>query len=212
MRFQIPISTLFTQVFGIAAPSVRKYAITEDTSKPVDNRYSIHVENEEEESQSAWTSLGTPVQFPMGIVAGTYNRMNKGVIEKVGLPGCWFPFTSVATISRSKRITETYMGGHQGSVIEQYGFESWNIRIQGFIIKNEVSGNVISVEDKVKELHEYESLSDAVELKGKLFEWLKIYRAAIVSINFPEARNLNMAVIKPYEITLKSVEPIELVI
>jgi len=210
MQFQIPISTLFTQVFGIAPGLTRKYTVSEDKSESSDKKYKIYFEKESEDSEGIKTQLGTPVQFPMGIDGGTYNKRNKGVIEKTSLPGMWLPFTSVASFTRSKRITETFMGGHQGSVIEEYGFEAWDIRIQGFILKNEY--NVFSVEDKVKEMQQYEDLSDAVELKGKVFEWLKIYRAAILNITYPSARDLDLNHIRPYEMTLRSVQPIELII
>jgi hypothetical protein len=211
MRFQIPISTLFTQVFGIAAPLIRKYKVTQDESNSALAKYNVHFEPAERDHDSVDTILGTIHQFPMEFVAGNYNVMNNGIIENISVDGMRLPYTSVASFSRAKRFTETYMSGYKGSVIEQYGWEPWHIRIQGFIIK-ENDYKLQSIADQVKEMQKYEELCDAIKVKGKVFEWLKIHQVAIVSINYPDARDLDMSVVKPYEMILKSVEPIELIL
>lgn len=212
MEFQIPLNTLFTQVFSIAA--IRRFEIPPEEKKKAD---SIYFEVGEIDTalteDNIYSSLNTPVNFWMAIEGGDYLKRENGVLKKVSRKGMYLPFTSVATIGRAKRFKETLMSGQEGSVIEEYGFEPWDIRIQGFILKNDkerVTGKS-SVEDQVKELQSYECLSDAVKLKGRIFEWLNIHKAAIIRINYPEARNLDMEVVKPYEIIMRSVKPIELI-
>lgn len=211
-QYTIPISTLFTQVFGITGSMIRRYAVTsKDTTDNSKNIYNVFLEDETEEEENLTNMLGLPVQFPMGLVAGKYNYIKNGVVDNKQYGGMMLPYTSVASFSRSKRLTETYMSGYKGSVIEQYGFEPWNIRIQGFMIAGQ-DQKITSVADQVKDLQQYEEVCDAIEVKGKVFEWLKINRVAIMSINYPEARDLDMTIIKPYEMQLKSVEPIELIL
>lgn len=213
MEFQIPINSLFTQVFGIAAPLIRRFDVSTEEKKPDTFYYQVGEISTPVDEETIFSSLGTPVNFWMAFDGGIYNKRVNGIIQKVTQKGMYLPFTSVASFSRAKRFTETYMSGQDGSIIEEYGFEPWSIRIQGFILKNDKSrvvGNS-SVEDQVKELKTYESLSDAILVKGRVFEWLGIHSAAITNISFPEARNLDMEIIKPYEITMRSVQPVELI-
>lgn len=216
MEWQIPVDTLFTQVFGIAQPFIRKFNVdmNEGEAKPRP-AYSVIMEEEDEQDEFLTSSLGTPVQFSMAFVESEFRYFQNGEINKKKLSGSYLPFTSVASFTRAKRMTETYMSGHKGSVIEQYGWEPWNIRVQGFIIKNEFSLLTVekdtSVGAQVKKLQEYEELSDSIPVKGKCFEWLNINKVAIISISYPEARDLDLSVIKPFEINMRSVEPIELI-
>lgn len=210
MIFQIPIDTLFTQVFGLAAPLLRKYTPPSDDASQAGLKYNINITKEIDEEELK-SNLGTPVQFPMWFKEGQYMVMNAGEIERKPFEGMLLPYTSVATFSRAKRDTETYMSGHKGSVIEQYGFEAWDIKIQGLIIKgNNKKGE--SVSDQMKELEQYEEICDSIEVRGKLFETLKINHVYMRKITYPPARNLNLDSVMPFEMNLRSVEPIELIL
>ena len=81
MEFQIPISTLFTQVFGIAGPLIRRYTVNMKEGEVASLSYSVPQNYNEKETDEEITSLGTPVQFPMYFKEGNYNVLNKGVIE-----------------------------------------------------------------------------------------------------------------------------------
>lgn len=204
MEFQVPVDTILTQVFGLIGPHIRRFTLTpeqEDTML-------------EEEQVDVYSMLGTPVQFWMSFIGReNFKKRSQGNIIEVSLPGMYLPFTSVASFTRAKRYTETYMNGQEGSVIEEYGFEPWQIRIQGLILKDDKSltSGKSSVEDQVKEMLKYEALSDSIEVRGKMFEWLGIDEVAITSIHFPEAKGYDQAVVKPYEMILRSVTPIELI-
>jgi len=214
MEFQIPINTLFTQVYGISSALMRTYKVPEGEEPGYQPKYAIETGVQPVDLDNLTNSLGTPVHFPMGFTGGTeYNVRRNGRIEKKFMQGMWLPFASVASFSRGKRVTETYMSGQNGSIIEEYGFEPWEIRVQGFIIKNDkalISGNS-SVEDQQRELQEWENLSDAVGVKGRMFEVLNIHQVAILNISYPDAKGMNFEVVKPFEMRLRSVEPIELV-
>ncbi len=213
MQFQIPLNSLFTQVFGVASGLLRTFEVQQGEQNPYDPAYTVQLGSSLDEDLVT-SQLGTPVQFPMGFTGGVqYNVRRNGRIEKQFMGGVWLPHASVASFSRAKRITETFMSGQNGSVIEEYGFEPWEIRVQGFIIKNDKAlqtGNS-TVEDQIRELKQWESLSDAIGVKGRLFEVLDINSIAILSIAFPDAKNMNYEVVRPYEMRLRSVEPIELV-
>jgi Domain of unknown function (DUF6046) len=214
MQFSIPVSTLFTQVFGISSALVKTYKIDTEDNKNYSPNYQIKVGQEITDPDNKTSQLGTPVQFPMAFNGDyQYNYRVDGKIKKKPMKGLWLPYTSVASFSRAKRITETYMSGQNGSIIEEYGFEPWEIRIQGFIIKNDKSSEGIeqTVEDQIRDLQEWEGLSDAISVKGRGFEIRNIHKAALLSITYPEARNSNIEVICPYEMRLRSVEPFELI-
>lgn len=210
MEFAIPISSLFTNVFGLAAGLMRRYKVKLNKENPADVTYMVDMGDEETEQALFNSSLGTPVGFPMAFLRGTYQKMNNGVIDKVDMALMYLPFTSVASFTRAKRRTKTYMNGQKGGVTEMYGFESWQIKVRGFIIKgNDL--DMSSVEEQVRAMQKWENLTDAIKVSGKCFEWLDINQVEIVSITYPDARDLDMSVIKPYEMTLESVEPIELI-
>lgn len=212
-EFAIPLNTLFTQVFGLAAPLIRKYKVPPEEKRTDTFYYEIgDTDAEPITEDNVSSSIGTPVNFWMAFAGGTYKKRIKGQIQDVELGGCYLPFASVATFRRAKRYTETYMSGQEGSVIEEYGFEPWDIRIQGFILKNDkalISGKS-TVEEQLKELQTYENLSSSIRVTGKLFEWLNIHEIAFTEIDYPAAKNLNMEAIKPFEIKARSVQPIEL--
>ncbi len=224
MEFQIPLNTLFTQVFGIASPWIREYKIGKDDGKSPNLNYKNNDTpyrelqiNDETEGDKAYFPFGDSgsgqaviVKFPMAFIGEQYYVMNNGLVEKQNFDDLILPYTSVASFTRAKRITETYMSGQKGSVIEQYGWEPWSIRIQGLIIKNN-NEKKQTVTEQIKALQQYEEICDAIHLRGAIFEMLKISHASILSITYPEARNLNATQVRPFEISLKSSEPFELI-
>jgi hypothetical protein len=213
MQYTIPIDTLFTHAFNIAGPLIRRYKVTKDESKPYLGAYNIEV-TPQDETDFTTNSLGLPVQFPMALQGSAgYKYLDSGVVKKKFYGGCYLPFASVASFTRSKIITETEMSGQDDSVIEMYGFTPWQISIKGFIIAGErslIDKGTLSIEEQVKQLQQYEEITDAIGVTGKIFEWLGIHKIAIKSITYPDARDLDMNVIKPYEIQARSVKPIEL--
>jgi hypothetical protein len=213
MQYTIPIDTLFTQVLGVSGTLIRKYKVTKDESKPYLGAYNIEV-TPQDETDFTTNSLGLPVQFPMAFQGSKgYKYLDSGVVKQKFLGGCYLPFASVASFTRSKIITETDMSGQDDSVIEMYGWTPWQITIKGFIIAGERSlldKGTLSIEEQVKQLQQYEELADAIGVTGKVFEWLGIHKIAIKTISYPDAKGLDMNVIKPYEIQARSVKPIEL--
>lgn len=208
-EFQIPVNTLFTQVFGLAGPLIRRFNVPPEEKKKVELNYEVgNVQAEPVTEDNVQSSIGTPVNFWMKFLKGKYNQRINGDIKQVDRDNLYLPFTSVATFMRQKRYTETFMSGQEGSVIEEYGFEPWDIRIQGFVLRGEGAG---SIEDQVKQMQQFENLSDAIEVNGRLFQWLRIHKIAFTTIDWKPMRNLNLEQVLPYEIKARSVEPIELV-
>lgn len=198
MEFQIPVDTIFTNVFGIAYSYFPSFKVGEMPA---------------EEDSDVYSQLGLPVQEWMAFVGrDNYRKRVNGELQEVSLKGIYLPFTSVASFYRAKRETETWMGG-EDFVTEEFGHEPWNITIQGLILKDDqklVTGES-SVEDQVKALMAYADLADSIGVRGKMFELLKINEVKISNISFPKAREYNALVVKPFEMTLRSVKPIELI-
>lgn len=206
-EFTIPLNTLFTQVFGIASGFIRRYNIPPEEKQNNDKTYEIGKPMSQPVRQDEIKSvLGTPINFWMQFVGRTYNKRDKGEIKQVTLESMYLPFASVATFTRAKRYTETFMSGQKGSVIEEYGFEPWDIRIQGFILKD-----YGTIESQVQALERYENLSDAIEVKGRVFEWLDIHEIAFTSIDYKPTVKADLESILPFEIKARSVEPLPLV-
>jgi hypothetical protein len=198
-------------VFGIAGPFIRTYHPNLQDSDPANLPYTINTDAQEDDDEVITSNLGTPVHFPMAFVGGTYYTMNNGIIEQTTRDGMWLPYTSVAGFYRAKRCTITPMSGYEGAVIEQYGFEPWRIKVQGFIIR-EGDSKLQSVDEQVRELESYEALADSIKVRGRVFERLKISQVYIEDIDYPPARNLNAKQIQPYEMKLTSVKPIQLIL
>jgi hypothetical protein len=208
-QYQIPLNSLFTSVFGIAGQFIRRYNVPPEERKKDTFYFEVgEVENEVTEG-TVKSYLGTPINFPMKFVAGDYfvRDFSTGNIIKKEMDLYFLPHASVATFSRSKRYTETYMSGQRGSVIEEYGFEPWDIRIQGFILKNPNDG---SVEQQVTDMQKWENLSDAIQVSGRVFQWLGINEIAFTKVDFMPSKTLNLESVMPFEISARSVEPIEL--
>jgi hypothetical protein len=207
-EYSIPISSLFTQVFGLAGPLIRRYKVPSDDKNGEKPTYNIGELAPEVTEDTITSMLGTPIHFWMAFGACDYNKRSKGEIITVAREFTYLPFTSIATFSRAKRKTVTYQSGMNGPVIEEYGFEAWQIRIQGLILNGE---NNKTLEQQVKALQLFEELSDSIEVQGKLFEWLKINRICFDQINFLPKRENNILSVIPFEINAMSVEPIELI-
>ena len=208
-EYQIPLSTLFTQVFGIAAPLLRRYKIPKETSEGANLHYDFgEASTEEVNEETVKSGLGTPVNFWMKFSSGSYFKRINGEVKKVQRNDLMLPFSSIATFSRAKRNTVTYMSGSNNAVIEEYGFEAWSIKIQGFIINNE-GGKTI--EEQVKILQLFENLSDSINIEGQLFEWLNIHKIAFNEIKWLPRRELNLESVLPFEIDAMSDEPLELI-
>jgi Domain of unknown function (DUF6046) len=188
---------------------LRKYTPPTEEGEAAEIKYAIPAVAPIDEGTFK-SNLNTPVQFPMWFQAGVYNIMTGGEIAGVSFSEMYLPWTSVVSFSRSKRITKTYMSSQKSVVVEQYGFEPWDIKIKGFIIKGNNKERT-SVAEQVKDMQRFEEISDSIKVGGSVFEWLKISEVSIEKISYPDARDLNMEIIKPFEISMISIEPDELV-
>lgn len=210
-EFQIPLNTLFTQVFSLAGPLIRRYKIPKEQESTEFEPYYDFGELEEEEirDDEVKSLLGTPVRFWMKFAGAgrDYNKRINGDIKKVKRSDLMLPFTSVATFSRAHRKTVTYMSGANEPVIEEYGFEAWDIRIQGLILNNE--GNK-TIEQWIEALEKFEGLSDSIPVEGGLFDVLKIRNIAFDNIKWLPRRELNLESVLPFEIDAMSDGPVEL--
>ena len=208
-QYQVPLNSLFTSVFGILSPMIRRYHVPPEEKNNNTFYFEIGETNQPEVSEDTIQSyLGTPINFWMKFNKGTYKKRFNGELKDVQREDMYLPHASVATFSRAKRYTETYMSGQEGSVIEEYGFEPWDIRIQGFILNNAQEGDV---EAQVKLLSKWEGLSDAIEVSGRVFEWLQIKKLSIRKIDFMPSKTLNLESVMPFEISARSVTAVELI-
>lgn len=207
-QYQVPINSLFTSVFGIANRFIKHYDVPPDNRQTPEGPFTIGEVDTNINKSTITSYLGTPVHFWMKFKGSDYNYRVKGNIETKTMAEYTLPFTSIATFDQDKRITETPMSGQtEGSVIEEYGMESFKIDIQGFIIKNDVEG---TIEEQVEKLTRWKNLSNAIIVTGELFTWLGIEKIAIINIKFLPNRNINAESVLPFEITARSSKDINL--
>ncbi|MBL7902950.1 MAG: hypothetical protein JNK73_13215 [Bacteroidia bacterium] len=207
-EYQIPVNTLFTQVFGLAGQFIRRYQIPENEQGQNLPQYELGESEEEVTEDTITSSLGTPVHFWMAFGEGEYFKRVKGDLEKVQRERLILPYSSIATFTRAKRKTVTYMSGCEGPIVEEYGFEAWNIRIQGFVLNKEGDK---TIEQQVKAMQLFENLSDSVKVEGKLYEWLGITNIAFDQISWLPKRESNNLSAMPFEINAMSLQAIELI-
>lgn len=166
---------------------------------------------DQEELEQELSYLNTPIIFPMTFKGDTYKVLKNGEVAKQKVDDFRLPSTAVASFSRKKIKAKTRAVGGKGSVKELYGFDDWQITINGFCLNDpKHPQGAVSFQDQVDRLLEFENLADSVEVLGSLFRGKGIYRMDIDQIDFPAVVGKPRYV--PFTIIGESDEPLELIL
>lgn len=210
LRFDI--SQLFNQAFGLT-DSFIKYSATGKDQEAYQALFKT-AESIEVNEDNVFSHLGTPVAFPIKLKGGTYSIFEEGEVVEKRMGDLMLPFTSICSFRRAKIANETKVNGGRGTVREVYGHDDWHLRIQGLILKDtkftEAGTEMSFPSNMVTALKEWDDLVDSVEITGKFFELLDIYKIFIEDIRFDQLRGRPHVI--PFEIIAKSDEPLELVL
>lgn len=154
----------------------------------------------------ALSYLGTPVMFTMTFKGGNYKYYHQGELNVINLPDLTLPFSSMAEFAREKNLTVTATSGGFGSVKETMGHKDWSIRIKGMFSPEDYRFDEVSL----KELLGFEELVDSIDVSGRMFEALGIYKLVIKGVNIGKREGYEALV--PFELDCLSDEPVELIL
>lgn len=211
MNYSTPsISELFLSAFGLKVSGVYK----PDSSNVLPNNPTGLFEGlkiiEDEEDTNNFSSLGTQVLYPIVFQSGAYKRYDqKGQIENVAMSSFMLPITSIVSFRNDKIMGVTRVNGGNGTVKEIYGFDDWQITINGFLIPDSTQQQGFTSPFKQeKELHRWNNLASSVSVFGKPFSVHKIKSITIKSMSFEPMRGKPL--IRSFTINAISDEAIEL--
>lgn len=131
--------------------------------------------------------LGTPIFQPIWFKGGEYPIIYNGEQVFRSFKTLRLPATTVASFKRRKIVPKSTPSGGDGSTKEMFGFDDWDVTIQGLIMTEGNHGGMnagIFPEDETEELAMWERIADSIEVFGGMFELLNVGRIVIDSAVF----------------------------
>lgn len=208
--YSVPLAGLFQEAFGIRIGGVYKPEISDGTPEDPNGLFTGVEIVEDINDAFEMSALGTPIVFPIFFSEGVYKKYNnKGEIVDKKMGDFRLPIAAIVSFKRDKIMGETKVNGGRGSVKEIYGFDDWQITINGFLIPDgsQPQGLKNPLQQE-KELIRWDDLASSIDVRGELFNLRKIYNLAIKGINFEPMRGRPN--IRAFTVNALSDEPIEL--
>lgn len=208
MEYNIP--NLFLEGFGLKVNSMyRPELSTGNPDAPTGLFTGLEIVEDINDAYEM-SALGTPILWPILFSEGNYKKYNdRGEIVTKKMGDFRLPIASIISFRRDKRMTETNINGGKDSVKEIYGFSSWVVTINGFLIPDgsQPQGFKNPLEQE-KELVKWDDLASSVDVFGELFAVRKIKSLTIKGISFDPMRGKPN--VRAYTINALSDQPIEL--
>lgn len=210
MSTEYNISNLFLQGFGLKVRDGYSIGIKDKPTNPKGAFSGIEIVEDLDEAFEL-SAMGTPILFPINFIQGTYKRYNdKGEIVDQKMNNFRLPIACViSSLDRGKTMTETKVNGGRGSVKEIYGFEDWQIVINGFFIPDDSQPEGFKTpRAQEKELVKWDNLACSIAVSCALLQDKNINFLTIRSIKIdamPGKPNVRL-----FTINASSDEPIEL--
>ena len=184
------LPNLFLEAFGLKVNSMYNPELSQgnpDAPKSLFTGLEIVKDINDAYDMSA---MGTPILWPIFFSAGNYKKYNdKGEIIEKKMGDFRLPIASVISFRRDKRLSETNINGGKDSVKEIYGFSSWVVTINGFLIPDasQPQGFKTPLQQE-KELVKWDDLASSIDVFGELFAVRKIKSLTVKGINFEPMR------------------------
>jgi hypothetical protein len=205
-----PLANLFMQAFGVKIGGIyRPEQASGNAEDPTGFFTGVEIVEDENDTNHK-SAFGTQILFPIVFQSGPYQQYNRdGEIETKNMESFRLPIASIVSFRRDKIMGVTRINGGHGTVKEIYGFDDWQVSINGFLIPDgsQPQGFKTPFEQE-KELVKWDNLASSIEVFGKPFTVHKIKRLTIKSISFEPMRGKPN--IRTFTITAISDDAIEL--
>jgi hypothetical protein len=191
MEYNIPpMANLFAQAFGVTMGGIyRPETASGNPDKPTGLFTGLEVVTDINESYEM-SAMGTPILFPILFSEGNYKKYNeRGELVDKKMGNVRLPIASLVSFRRDKIMGVTRINGGSGTVKEIYGFDDWQVTINGFLIPDasQPQGFKTPLEQE-KELIKWDNLASSIAVFGELFAVRKIKNLTIKGISFEPMR------------------------
>ena len=211
MNYSIPpIADLFLEAFGLRIGGVYKpEASSGNPNDPTGLFTGIEIVKDTNQAKVI-SGLGTPIIYPLYFGSGSYKKYNPlGEIIDVKMSDFRLPIASIVSFRRDKIMGITKLNGGHGTVKEIYGFDDYQVTINGFLIPDgSQPQGLINPLEQEKELLNWDSLASSVIVFGELFDLYGIKNLTIKGFNVEPIRGKPR--IRAFTINALSDDPIEL--
>jgi hypothetical protein len=204
------IQKLFKEAFGVNVSGIYMPSTSKGAQAPKEGLYNGIEVTEDVAEAIRKSHLGTPILFPVTFLGGSYQKYNfKGEIERVNYSDFELPASCIIDFSRAKNMSTTKLSGSYTTVKEIYGFDDWQITINGFFLPDPAQPQgFFKPLDQEKELVKWDELACAIDVLCPLFADKNISSISIHSLDIKALRG--QPNIRPFSIRATSDEPIEL--
>jgi hypothetical protein len=206
-----PMANLFAQAFGLTMGGIyRPETASGSPDKPTGLFTGLEVVKDSNLSFEM-SAMGTPILFPIVFSANPLAKKYNELGELVPFVSDDFrlPITSLVSFRRDKIMGVTRINGGKGTVKEIYGFDDWQITINGFLIPDASQPQGLKTPlAQEKELIKWDNCASSIAVFGELFTAGRIKNITIKGISFEPMRGKPN--IRTFTITAISDSPIEL--
>jgi hypothetical protein len=210
MDFNIP--SLFLEAFGLKVAGSYYPEISQGAQAPQKGLYEGIKVVEDINEAKEMSFLGTPILFPITFMEGTYKKYNyRGEIIDVQMAEYRLPAACVVDFDRPKKMSTTALNGGYDSVTEIYGFDNYQININGFYLPDRTHPQgLITPLQQEQEMVKWDDLACSINVLCELFSMRGI--SSITIKNAPVKALRGQPNIRPFSIQAISDAPIELII
>lgn len=211
MDYRIP--NIFLSAFGLKVEKMYRPEWGSNLPQEPKGIYSGMEVVESLEEASKISYLGTPILFPITFLADNkYRRYAaNGEIEEVQMGDFTLPAACVISFRRAKIMSKTPMNGGYGTVKEIYGFNDYDITINGFFLPDpaQPQGLTTPLQQEI-EMSKWDELACSIKVACHLFNMRDIKAITMEEFNVaPERGRPN---VRPFSVRAKSDEEVELIL
>ena len=211
LEFNVPpIANLFLDAFGIRIGGVYKPEVFSGNPNDPNGLFTGIQIVEDINTVEEMSALGTPILFPIYFGSCVYKKYNNnGEIVDKEMGEFRLPIASIVSFRRDKIMSQTRINGGKGTVKEIYGFDDWQVTINGFFLPDasQPQGFKNPLQQE-KELIKWDELASSIEVFGELFNLRGISNLTLKGINVEPFRGKPN--IRAFTINAVSDEAIEL--
>lgn len=207
MAADFNIAEAVQQAFGIQGLITR----TTDLPKSPDFRYQgIEVVDQDYEVDRQ-SYLGTPVLHTLTFKGRTYKTWNEqGALVDFPLADFELPVVTFSNFRRASVISQTRIPGKNGSVIEQFGKDNWNIDIRGICLRDPSHKTATTARAQERKLVDFDNVAGSIDVVSSLYNDRDIYSIVIRDIQFGQLPGKPGTI--PFTIRALSDVPAELIL